>query len=62
MAMNITVKESTDPVFAQDGQWYFWDEAWYDHKGPYRTEELARAALLLYCEFELEGAPQPQWS
>jgi hypothetical protein len=60
-ATNTTI-ESSDPVFAQDGEWYFYDEVWANRKGPYRTEQLARAGLLLYCEYEVEGrSPLPFW-
>lgn len=56
------VPTSSDPVFAEDGSWFYWDEVWANKCGPFRTEAVARASLTLYCEFELEGTPYPSWS
>lgn len=53
---------SSDPIFAEDKSWFYWNETWTDKFGPFRSEELARASLKLYVEFELEGAEQPRWS
>ena len=33
----------------EDG-WYFWDETWSDHHGPYSTEDIAREHLNKYCK------------
>jgi hypothetical protein len=52
------------PLFRQNGteDWYFWDEAWTSCKGPYRSAEIAQAALTLYAEYELDGQQRlPQW-
>lgn len=53
---------STDPIFAEDGSWFYWDETWTNKFGPFRSESLARASLKLYVEFELEGTARPTWS
>lgn len=37
-----------DPVFEQDGEWFFCDETW-NPMGPYQTERQARKALMEYC-------------
>lgn len=38
-----------NPVHRYKRQWYFWDEAWANRKGPYRTPEEAQFALTAYC-------------
>lgn len=30
--------------------WYFWDETWANHYGPFNTETECREALRTYCE------------
>lgn len=39
---------SSDPVFHNEGKWYFWDEVWIDSHGPYDTEEECRKAVIEY--------------
>lgn len=39
-----------DPVFEENGEWWFWDEIWVDRLGPYPTEEKANKELKRYCE------------
>lgn len=38
-----------DPVFEEDGKWYFWNEVWVDKYGPYDSEKEARDDLDRYC-------------
>ena len=44
-------ERTTDPVFQNtvNHLWYFWDETWAYLHGPYRTEECARLALVIYA-------------
>lgn len=37
-----------DPVHEDDGQWYFYDAAFYDRFGPYQSEAEARHAYRKY--------------
>lgn len=41
-----------DPIHKNDNdKWYFWDEAWADEIGPYKSEEEARKKLKEYCDW-----------
>lgn len=39
---------NTNPIYEQDGLWYFWDETWTDSYGPFDTEEQAKEAIRTY--------------
>ena len=45
--------EEKDPVFEEDGNWYFWVETWADYYGPFDSEEQARCFLDFYVEYHL---------
>jgi hypothetical protein len=47
---------STDPVEKSEGLWWYWDEVWADKRGPWFTEEEARAQLKHYCDTVLNYA------
>ena len=40
-----------DPVFQENGQWWFWDETWTNKHGPYQNEDHSRGMLCIYCEY-----------
>lgn len=43
-----------DEVFQdEDGMWYFYDETWADHFGPFSSEFTAHLNLIRYCEIVL---------
>ena len=42
--------EEKDPVFNQDNKWYFWDETYASHYGPFETEGIARELLDIYYQ------------
>lgn len=44
-----------DPVFAEHGKWFFWDETWADRVGPFATEREARCTMLAYVAQHLDG-------
>lgn len=51
-----------DPVFYQESEWtdgrddvqapgwYFWDETWSDHTGPFPDKKACREAVIAYAE------------
>ncbi len=41
--------ELIDPVHAEDGLWWFWDETWVNRLGPYLDEREAREACDRYA-------------
>lgn len=47
-----------DPVFQEDGQWFFYDETWALSHGPYETEEKAREVLAKYVKWLEETIPK----
>lgn len=61
---DINPADTDGAIFRQNStkDYYFWDETWTSCKGPYRTKEVAKAALLLYAEFEVDGQTRlPKW-
>lgn len=38
-----------EPIHEQNGKWFFWDETWSHHFGPYDTREEAELFLRIYC-------------
>lgn len=38
-----------DPVYEEDGAWFFLDETWANSHGPFETEQEAREELKRYC-------------
>lgn len=45
---------STDPIFEEDGEWFFWDEVWANKHGPFQSREAAKEALDRYVQEELQ--------
>ncbi len=43
--------KSYDPVYEENGQWYFWDEIWVDILGPYDSQAEARRQIDRYVKF-----------
>lgn len=41
----------SDPIFARDNAWWFWDETWSNDHGPFPTRYEAEQALKKYCEY-----------
>jgi hypothetical protein len=39
----------TNPIFQENGQWYFWDENG-DKQGPFESQEIALEELKRYFE------------
>lgn len=37
-----------DPIFEEDGKWYFWDEVWANAIGPFVSKEEAIVELAKY--------------
>jgi hypothetical protein len=37
-----------NPIYQENGKWYFWDETWGNSYGPYNTLEEAQKALKEY--------------
>lgn len=37
-----------DPIFEEDGKWYFWDEVWANAMGPFDSREEAVRELDRY--------------
>lgn len=44
------ITEAPDPVFEENGAWFFWDETWGNKYGPYASKELAQSELQKYAE------------
>jgi hypothetical protein len=44
---------SLDPVYLENGKWYFRDEIDVDSYGPFETEDAARSALVEYVKIQL---------
>ena len=42
-------KHEFDPVFTEDGKWYFWDETWSVQYGPFGSEAACDEALKEYA-------------
>jgi hypothetical protein len=49
-------KHENDPVFTEDGKWYFWNENWSIQYGPFSTELECDEALKDYAR-NLPKAP-----
>lgn len=37
-----------DPIFEENGEWYFWNETWSDKHGPYTSRAKAEEELTWY--------------
>lgn len=48
-----------DPVFEDNGQWFFWDETWTQFLGPFQSESNARDAAKEYGEYLSTGVYSP---
>lgn len=44
-----------DPIFEDDGKWYFWDETWTSYLGPFPDESHARHGLEEYGNYLSTG-------
>lgn len=44
-------RKGNDPVFEQDGEWFFWAETWASYIGPFPSEEEARTKLDEYVDY-----------
>lgn len=44
-----------DPVFKEEGMWYFYDETWSNVHGPFETEDDARKAVIAYVNYLNHG-------
>jgi ABC-type ATPase with predicted acetyltransferase domain len=40
-----------NPIFEENGQWFFWDETWSDPYGPYASRKEAVEALRKYIDY-----------
>lgn len=47
-----------EPVFQEDGQWFFYDETWAYTHGPYESEEKAREVFEKYVKWLDEKIPK----
>ena len=46
----MTPVEPVEPVFEQNGEWFFYAEDWATVYGPFNDEAIARFALHQYCK------------
>lgn len=38
-------------IFAENGEWYFWDETWTQKHGPFQSEDEAVETLKKYSNY-----------
>ena len=49
---------SYNPIFTNNGKWYFYIETWCDSMGPFNTHEVAKSQLEAYNKFLETGDMQ----